>query len=136
MPAMRRKDRSGPGIKNCEAVEDVASSGEGTTAGTDCSAGEGISPLAASRLQLKRESESKTDRQKGDFTAGFLAEPARPHFTWNLSRKAGVSSIRETEMFPDLGLLRAGPCSEFNVGKIPHIAQLSKLFFGVLSQGT
>lgn len=30
-------------------------------------------------------------------------------FTWNHSRKAGVSSLRELDISPDLGLVRQGP---------------------------
>ncbi len=77
----------------------------------------GSSPPLANKSQFKRENATRTDRHREYFTVGFLAEPARPHFTWNLSRKAGVSSIRETEMSPDLGLVRTGPCSNFIVGK-------------------
>ncbi len=41
--------------------------------------------------------------------AGSFAEPAGPHLTCSLSRKAGVSSIREIEISPHLGLVRTGP---------------------------
>jgi len=42
-----------------------------------------------------------------------------------------VSSIRETEMSPDLGLVRTGPCSKFNVGKnTSSRATIQAVFFG------
>src|SRR6266567_1094159 len=90
---MRRKDRCGPGITNREGAENVPSSGEEMTTALECFKGvaAGTSPLAANESQVNRENATRADRhrQRGDFMAGFLAEPARPHFTWNLSRKAG-----------------------------------------------
>ncbi len=100
---MRRKDRCGPGITNCDETGGVPSSEESTAALGCCErAAAGSSPLLAKESQFKRESATRTDRQREDFTAGFLAELARPQFTLNLSRKAGVSSTREPKC-PDLG---------------------------------
>jgi len=59
-----------------------------------------------------------------------LGAGGRPHFTWNLSRKAGDVFNRETKMCPQI---QAGDNQAslqiVNVGKIPHIGRLSKLFF-------
>src|SRR5437588_6012764 len=85
---MRRKDRCGPGITNCDGAENVPSSGEEMTTALECVKGVAgrRSPPLANESQVKRENATRADRhrQRGDFTAGFLAEPARPHFTWNL----------------------------------------------------
>jgi hypothetical protein len=64
-------------------------------------------------------------------------EPARPHFTWNLSRKAGVCSIREIEMFPDLGLVRTGPCPRIRCGQnTSYRATIQAVFFERLKDGS
>jgi hypothetical protein len=49
----------------------------------------GSSPLRANKSQLRSENATRADKHRGDFTAGSLLELARPHFTRNLSRKAG-----------------------------------------------
>ena len=66
MPAIRRKDRCGPGITNCDEFESVPPAEE---------------EVVANKSLLKQERTTKTDRHTGHFTAGFPLESARPHFT-------------------------------------------------------
>lgn len=57
----------------------------------------GRSPLPANKSQFKSENAITTDKQREGFTAGSLAEPAGPHFTRSLSRKAGGVFNSRTE---------------------------------------
>jgi hypothetical protein len=59
-----------------------------------------------------------------------LGAGGRPHVTWNLSRKAGDVFNRETKYVPRSRLGDNQSSLQIcNVGKIPHIGRLSKLFF-------
>ncbi len=74
IPAMRRKDRRGPGIVNCDAAETVPSSGTAVTTASEVELlAEGCSPVRAISSQLTRENATRKHRQRGDFTAGSLA---------------------------------------------------------------
>src|ERR1700688_958512 len=131
MPAMRRNDRRGPGIMNCdEAGSFPSSAGEmGTVADCVASGAGRRSPVPANKSQRNRENAIVADKRSGDFTAGFLSEPARRHSTWNLRGRQAMSSIRETEMPSNPRLMSIEPARDFDVGKILHLGRLSKLFF-------
>src|SRR5208282_3769540 len=73
IPAMRRKDRSGPGIVNCDDAERVPSSGREVTAASESlELAGGCSPVRANKTQLLRENATTRHRQRGDFTVGSL----------------------------------------------------------------
>ena len=75
MPAMRRKERSGPGIMNSdESVTDPSPSGK-VASSSDWfeTAGLAKSPALADRQQQeKAEATTRMEKQSGNFTAGFL----------------------------------------------------------------
>src|ERR1700730_9014693 len=90
---MRRNERSGPVIMNSDEAATGLSSGDGVAAGSDRfeTAASEKSPALADKQQLeKTEATTRTMKQRGDFTAGFLLEPARSHATKNTSRRAGM----------------------------------------------
>src|ERR1035441_8578582 len=91
IPAIRRKDRCGPGITACGWAESVPFSADKTAAELACagSTAAGCSLRPANKSQVKRANTNRADRQTGGFTAGFPSERARLHVTWNLLRKAG-----------------------------------------------
>src|SRR5271169_4134261 len=72
IPAIRRKDRSGPGIVNCDDAASVPPSGKEVTAECFELLAGGCSPARASNSQLTRENASTRHRQRGDFTVGSL----------------------------------------------------------------
>src|SRR4051794_14361645 len=96
---MRRNDRKGPGMTNCDEGASDPSSAEESAPASACLAGKGCSPLRANRWQFKRDNPIRTETQNGDFTAGFLTEPARPHSTWNRSRKGRVLQFAKSNYF-------------------------------------
>src|SRR5579863_3485297 len=76
IPAMRIKDRRGPGIMNCDEVDVVPPEREPPGASEDFAwAARGNFPLLANRSQFNRETAIRKETQTGDFTAGYLAEP-------------------------------------------------------------
>src|ERR1700730_3062423 len=90
---MRRNERSGPGIMNSDQAATGTSSGDEEAAGSDgfATAGSEKLPALADKQQLeKTEDTRRMEKQRGDFTAGFLLEPARSHATRNTSRRAGM----------------------------------------------
>src|SRR4029077_15718966 len=94
---MRRKERSGPAITNSDEAATGPSCGDQVAAASD-----GLETATAKSLALagKQQLETtepiiKMKKQRGDFTAGFLSEPARPHpGVW--SRRAGIPRNRLT----------------------------------------
>src|ERR1700685_4870855 len=87
---MRRNGRSGPGIVNCEFVT-APSGGEVVTAsdGSETAKLAEFSALADRRPQEMTEAATRRERQRGDFTAGFLLEPATANAN-RTSRGAGT----------------------------------------------
>src|SRR5271169_5571158 len=135
---MRRKDRCGPGMTNSDEDECLSSSEEEVTAASECCKRAEKSPagLTANKSQVKRENATTADKQRGDFTAGFLSEPARTsRHPESIAEGRGVF-IRETEMFPDLGLVKTGPCSK---SEFPQKYLISSdnpsVFFGFFAAG-
>ncbi len=51
---------------------------------------EGSSPLPANETQFKSENVTRADKQRGNFTAGSLAEPARPHHLESIAEGRGA----------------------------------------------
>src|SRR6267143_2897750 len=90
---MRRNERSGPAIMNSdEAATGPSSRGELADAwdGFETAAA-AKSPALANKQQLqKTEATTRMEKQRGNFTAGFLLEPARSHTTRITVRKAGI----------------------------------------------
>src|SRR5579862_8672906 len=107
MPAMRRKDRRGPGISNWAEIASLVSSEEELTETWGC-AGAGSFPFPANRLLLSRDNPIRTGTKRGAFTDGFLPELA-PRSPGIIRGKAGASSVREIDFSPDLGLVSQGP---------------------------
>src|ERR1700730_9049296 len=104
---MRRKERSGPVIMNSEEAATGPSCGDEVAAASDgfeTAAPAKSSALAGKQPQAKTETTTRVQKQSGDFTAGFLSEPARLHATRITARRAGLSFIRETESCPSPGL--------------------------------
>src|SRR5579864_5508826 len=131
MPAIRRKDRCGPGMRKCDEAECVESSGEEVTAASECvgRVARGRSPLPANKSEFKSKNAIRTDNPREDFTAG-------PSRSWpdlispGIYRgRQGVSSTREPKTYSDLGLTSTRPYSNGSLGKIPHLEQQSKRFF-------
>lgn len=100
-------------------------------AASECFEGvaDGRSPLPANKSQFKSENAITTDKHREGFTAGSFAEPAGPHFTRSLSRKAGGVFNSRTENVLGSRLDEYQPYSNDSLGKIPHIEQQSKRFF-------
>ena len=98
-------------MTNCAGADGVSPSAE-ETAEAECSVGAGscCSRLLANKLQFRRENTTKRDRRREKFTAGFLSEPARPHFTWNRGRQGDVFHSRNRKS-PDRGWVRPEPNS-------------------------
>src|SRR5205807_8525623 len=89
------------------------------------------SALPANNSQLRRERAIRTHWQRGDFTVGSLLELLDPHLTRN--GRQGISFVRKPKYRSRLGETDHAP--EFNVGKIPHIREVSKLFFWIFLTG-
>src|SRR5258708_39391813 len=103
---MRRNERSGPVIMNSEEAATGSSCGDEVAAAWDEfeTAASAKSPaLAGRQQQAKTEATTRVQKQRGNFTAGFLLEPARSHTTGS-SGERGLSFIRETESCPFPGL--------------------------------
>lgn len=78
---MRRKERSGPGIMNCDEFVTGPSAG-GVAAAADAFEIVELaeSPALADKPKhAKTETTTRMERQRGTFTAGFLSEPVRPN---------------------------------------------------------
>src|SRR5258707_5317732 len=97
---MRRKERSGPGIRN----SDVA------TAAVSASA---KSPALADKQQQEKTEATRMEKHRRDFTAGFLFEPARPHATGSTSRRAGMVIHPRNRGYRIPGLVIPGPDPKF-----------------------
>src|SRR5579863_1369337 len=79
MPAIRKNDRSGPGIRNSDDDGDARSSGGiGLVAERSKAGGAFFSAVCADAWVWRIETANRMERQIGGFTAGFLSEPARP----------------------------------------------------------
>src|SRR5713101_8059788 len=90
---MRRNERSGPVIMNYDEAATGPSSGEEDAAVSDVfeTASSAKSPALADKQPLqKTEATTRMEKQRGNFTAGFLLEPARSHATRITSRKAVI----------------------------------------------
>src|ERR1700680_3130445 len=104
---MRRKERSGPGITNSDEAATGPSCGDEVAAASD---GLETAATAKSRALTGKQPLEKTaaatrmEKQRGDFTAGFLLEPVRSHATGSTSRRAGIVIHPETESCPYPGL--------------------------------
>src|SRR3979490_3253163 len=98
---MRKKDRSGPGIMN----SDVATLGASGLAKPPA--------LADKQPQEKIEATTRMEKHRGDFTAGFLSEPARHHTTGARRGEQGWGFIREIEDCHMPGLVIPGPDPKF-----------------------
>src|SRR5271155_2065247 len=91
MPAIRRRERSGPWIMNCD--EFVTSSfGREVAAASDALE---TAEFAGSQARADKQPQEKTEavtrmESQGDLTAGFLLEPATSDATRSASRRAGV----------------------------------------------
>src|ERR1700728_4300595 len=93
MPAMRRKDRSGPGIRNsAEGATGPSPGGELAAAWGGFERGELTKSAATADKQPLEQTEATTrlERQRGSFTAGLLLEPAKPDTSRSASRRAGI----------------------------------------------
>ena len=126
---MRRKERNGPAIINSDEAAAGPSEGEVAVA----SAGSEAAKLAKSRaLADKRKEENseattKTEKQKGHFTAGFPLEPERSHATRSTSQRAG--GLREADHLLFLGLGLPSPLLQIPMpAKITYIFRFSKQF--------
>jgi hypothetical protein len=55
-------------------------------------------------MAVRKQSQYHGGQANREFHGWILAEPAKPHFTWNLSWKAGgVFHARNENVSPDLG---------------------------------
>src|ERR1700692_4236412 len=91
MPARRRKERSGPGIMNCDEFATTSFGGEVATV----SDGFEVAKLAkssalAQRQQQEKSATTRTERQRGYFTAGLLLKPVKPNASRSMSLRAGT----------------------------------------------
>src|SRR5437016_2547651 len=98
---MRRKERSGPGIMNSDGVADTAVSG---LAG---------SPAWASRQLQEAEASKRMETRRGDFTAGFLPEPAYLTQSEHVAESRDGRSSAKIEEYCMPGLVIPGPDAKF-----------------------
>src|SRR3979490_2361836 len=90
---MRRNERSGPVITNSNETATGPSCGAEVAAASDGleTAATAKSPALAGKQQLEEtEATIRMEQQRGDFTAGFLLEPAKSHATRSTSQRAGT----------------------------------------------
>src|SRR3982074_23530 len=92
---MRRKERSGPVITNSDEAATGPSCGDEVAAASDGleTAATAKSLALAGKQPLEKTAATTTirvEKQRGDFTAGLLLEPARSHATGSTSRRAGI----------------------------------------------
>src|SRR5882762_1200286 len=90
---MRRNGRSGPVIMNSDEAATGPSCGDEVAAASDGleTAATAKSPALAGKQRLeKAEATIRMEKQIGDFTAGFLLEPARSQATRSTSQRAGI----------------------------------------------
>ena len=93
--------------------------------------GGGDFPASRERIAAQKRKDDQDGQAKRRVHGWIpLGAGGRPHVTWNLSRKAGDVFNRETKYVPRsrLGDNQAS-LQICNVGKIPHLGRLSKLFF-------
>src|ERR1017187_4637019 len=101
---MRRKDRSGPGIINCDEFVTNPSGGEVAAVSDEFETSKAAKTRSSADRQPQERTKATTtmERQRGNFTAGFLLEPAAPKAIRSASRRAGdCHSIREAEIVLD-----------------------------------
>jgi hypothetical protein len=93
--------------------------------------GEGNFPASGEQVAAQKGKDEKNGQAQRRFHGWIpLGAGGRPHVAWNLSRKAGDVFNREPKLVPRSRLVITRPRSRFVMSaKIPHIGQLSKLFF-------
>src|SRR5258708_3903788 len=129
---MRRKERSGPVIMNSEEAatgpscgDDVAAASDGFETATPAKS----SALAGKQQQAKTETTTRVQKQRGDFTAGFLSEPARPHATGVTARRAEIVIHPRNRVMSIPGLVIPGSWFQIPMSaKITYLSRLSKQF--------
>src|ERR1700682_3973241 len=100
---MRRNERSGPVIANSDEAATGPSCGAEVAAVSDGleTAATAKSPAWAGTQQLgKTEATIRMEQQSGDFTAGFLWEPARTHATRSRSQRTGTVIHPRNQIVP------------------------------------
>src|ERR1700733_3357319 len=104
MPAIRRKERSGPGMAYCDDAVMGPASGVEVAVEESATAELAESPaLADKQPREKSETITKTERQEGHFMAGSPLKSEGPHATRSTSRRAGVPRT-ELRIIPGPGI--------------------------------
>jgi hypothetical protein len=114
------------------SADDIAGSECFELAALESVAGDG-STGRANKWQLTREDATRMHDKRGDFTAGFLArswlEVTHPE---TIVEGRGCLPLAKTENLPESKLCEYRAAPEFDVGKILHLEQLAKMFFGFI----
>jgi hypothetical protein len=130
---MRRKERSGPGIGNCDDAVMGPASGVEVAVEESETADLAESPaLADKQPREKSETITKTDRQEGHFMAGSPLESEGPHAT--RSNFAERQGFREPSyaLFLGLGFLASDSNAAQNTPSSRIIQGISYFFAGFL----
>src|ERR1700731_3572966 len=91
MPARRRKERSGPGIMNCDEFATTSSGGEDATISDGFElATVAKSSALAQRQQQEKSATTRMERRRGYFTAGLLLKTAKANASRSTSQRAGI----------------------------------------------
>lgn len=117
-------------MANCDGGEGGPSSGEERTESSACLEGTGrpSSLPPANKLQLRRENVTRASTRRRDFTAGTSRSGETSIHLESIAEGRGVFHSRK-QNFPRSRRGEYRPGSRFDLGKIPHPGQLSKLFF-------
>src|SRR5271156_68581 len=101
---MRRNERSGPGMGNSATDETGSSAGDEIATASDefVTAELTASPALASKHEQKKTGAIRRDRQRGNFTAGFLLESATPNAMRSTPRRAAISVHPQNRVVPHL----------------------------------